>query len=222
MVLFGFLAGISTMELVAGVLVLPQRQTALAAKQAAEVDALSRGRLRLGVGVGWNAPEFEGLGTVFESRGPRLDEQIVLMRKLWREPVVNFDGSYHSVHGVGIAPLPAREIPLWIGAEKAARALRRVGEYGDGWMALGAPVPETAESLRIIREAAERVGRDPDAIGLQAWINFDDGDTARAAAEIDGWREFGATHIALSTRSGEPTSIQRHLDLAARGIGLFS
>jgi probable F420-dependent oxidoreductase len=124
-VLCGFLAAFTTIELVPGVLVLPQRQTALAAKQAAEIELLSSGRFRLGVGVGWNSPEFEGLGASFVDRGARLDEQIRLMRELWREAVVDFDGDFHSLHGVGIAPLPAREIPIWIGAERAPRALKQ-------------------------------------------------------------------------------------------------
>jgi probable F420-dependent oxidoreductase len=220
-VLCGFLAAFTTIELVPGVLVLPQRQTALAAKQAAEIELLSSGRFRLGVGVGWNSPEFEGLGASFVDRGARLDEQIRLMRELWREAVVDFDGDFHSLHGVGIAPLPAREIPIWIGAERAPRALKRVGRLGDGWMSMGPPVPETARSLDIIRIAAEEAGRDPHAIGLQAWVTVDAVDPDRAEREASGWRGFGATHIAINTRGAGPRSVSQHLDLAHSAIGML-
>ncbi|MDP9028547.1 MAG: LLM class F420-dependent oxidoreductase [Actinomycetota bacterium] len=220
-VLCGFLAAFATIELVPGVLVLPQRQTPLAAKQAAEIDLLSKGHFRLGVGVGWNSPEFEGLGASFVDRGARLDEQIVLMRRLWSEAVVDFDGEFHSLHGVGIAPLPDRTIPIWIGAERASRALKRVGRLGDGWMSMGPPIPETSRSLDIIRVAAEEAGRDPHAIGLQAWVTVGANDLDRAQREASGWRAFGATHIAINTRGDGPRSVSEHLDLAQRAIGLL-
>jgi probable F420-dependent oxidoreductase len=213
-VLCGFLAAFTSLELVPGVLVLPQRQTALAAKQAAEIDLLSGGRLRLGVGVGWNDPEFEGLGASFPDRGARLDEQVILMRRLWSEPIVNFDGDFHSLHGVGMAPLPTRTIPIWIGAEKAARALTRVGRLADGWMSMGPPIPETARSLEIIRAAAEQAGRDPDAIGLQAWVTMGDD----ASDEVAGWQRFGATHIAINTRGDGSRTVDEHLELARRAM----
>lgn len=222
LVLFEFIAGFSSLELVAGVLVLTQRQTALAAKQAAEVDLLSRGRLRLGVGVGWNAPEFEGLGAHFESRGRRLDEQIELMRRLWTETTVSFIGRDHLLRGVGIAPLPQqRPIPVWIAAETAPRALRRVGRLGDGWVAMGPPVPQVRDSLRIIRQAADAAQRDPDAIGIQAWVSVGDGDVTRARDEIAGWSRFGATHVAVNSRGTSPQSVREHLELARAAATAF-
>ncbi|MGH3489331.1 MAG: LLM class F420-dependent oxidoreductase, partial [Actinopolymorphaceae bacterium] len=134
-VLFGFLAGISSLELVTGVIVLPQRQTALVAKQAAEVDILTDGRSRLGVGIGWNTVEYEALGEDFHTRGRRMEEQIEVMRRLWTEPVLTFEGRDHRITAAGIAPLPVqRPVPIWLGAQSAPRSLRRAGRLGDGWM----------------------------------------------------------------------------------------
>src|SRR6516225_6966158 len=117
LVLFGYLAAVTSIELVTGIIILPQRQTALVAKQAAEVDLLSRGRLRLGVGLGWNAVEYEGLGKSFSDRGRRITEQVDLLRRLWTEESVSFDGAYEKVTGAGVAPLPVqRPIPVWFGA----------------------------------------------------------------------------------------------------------
>src|SRR3984885_9869785 len=131
LVTFGYLAAVTTsLELVTGILILPQRQTVLVAKQAAEVDLLSGGRLRLGIGLGWNAVEYEALGEDFSNRGKRCEEQVDLMRKLWTEPSVTFSGSYHHVTGAGLAPLPVqRPIPVWFGAS-SPRALRRAGRLG--------------------------------------------------------------------------------------------
>src|SRR5205807_8369428 len=132
-VLFGYLAAIISIELVTGIIILPQRQTVLAAKQAAEVDLLTGGRFRLGVGLGWNPVEYEALGKEFSNRGERLDEQVTLMRRLWAEPSVTHHGVHETVTGAGLAPLPVqRPIPVWFGAV-AERALRRVGRLGDGW-----------------------------------------------------------------------------------------
>src|SRR6266566_5149487 len=132
-VLFGYLAAITSLELVTGIIILPQRQTALAAKQAAEVDLLTGGRFRLGVGLGWNRVEYEALGKDFSNRGERLDEQVTLMRRLWSEPSVTHHGVHETVTGAGLAPLPVqRPIPVWLGAV-AERALRRDGRLGDGW-----------------------------------------------------------------------------------------
>ncbi len=219
LVLFGFISGFSTLELVAGVLVLPQRQTALVAKQAAEVDLLSGGRLRLGVGVGWNGPEYEGLGAEFDSRGRRIDEQIELLRRLWTTPSVRFEGDDHVLRGVGIAPLPVqRPIPLWIAAEKASRAMRRVGRLADGWMAMGPPTDEAERALATIRRAAVESGRDPDSIGVEANVSLGDGSVDRGVEEINGWRRIGATHVAINPRIGTPVSLKKNLELAARAM----
>jgi probable F420-dependent oxidoreductase len=223
LVLFGFLAAITRLELVAGVIVLPQRQAVVVAKQAAEIDLLSGGRLRLGVGIGWNSVEFEGIGAEFRSRGRRIDEQIAVMRALWADPVVDFQGQEHSLSGVGISPLPPRKtIAVWVGAETAPAAFRRVGRIADGWMAMGPPVAAARDALGTIRRAAEEAGRDPDSIGIQAWVDAGDRDFVRAREEIRGWTELGATHVAVSTRGGGPQAIEDHLAIACEVLGGFS
>jgi probable F420-dependent oxidoreductase len=214
MVLFGFLAGFSALELVTGVVVLPQRQTALVAKQATEVDLLTRGRFRLGVGIGWNRIEYEGMGAEFKTRGRRIEEQVELMRRLWTESVVDFAGREHRIAGAGIAPLPLqRPIPVWMGAETDPRAFERVGRMADGWMALGRPRAEAAGSIRMIRSAAERAGRDPLAIGVEAWVNAADGDIDRIALEVREWERLGATHVALNSRGPANRHIHAHLEV---------
>jgi probable F420-dependent oxidoreductase len=221
-VLLGFLAAFTTIELVPGVLVLPQRQAVLAAKQAAEVDLLSGGRLRLGVGIGWNIPEYEGLGADFPSRGRRIDEQILLLRRLWTEPSVTFTGEDHVLNGVGIAPLPVqRPIPIWIAAERAPKAFRRVGRLGDGWMAMGPPTDEARESFEIIRESARAAGRDPEAIGIEANVSLGDGDLQRGAEEIAGWHRIGATHVSVNTRSRGLISLDENLERAHAAMNLL-
>jgi probable F420-dependent oxidoreductase len=212
MVLFGFLSAISSLELVAGVIVLPQRQTALVAKQAAEIELLSRGRLRLGVGIGWNEPEYRGMGMPFASRGRRIDEQIAVMRRLWAEEGVSFEGSDHRLDAVGIAPRPSAPVPVWIGAERARRAFERVGRLGDGWMAMGRPTDAAREAKQVIRAAATEAGRDPDAIGVQAWVDLDDG--LHTAEAIEGWRDIGATHIAMNTRRRGTITLEENMTLA--------
>jgi probable F420-dependent oxidoreductase len=212
MVLFGYLAAVVPgLELVAGVLVLPQRQTALAAKQAAEVDILTGGRFRLGVGLGWNYVEFEALGEEFRNRGRRAEEQIEVLRRLWTEPVVEFNGRYHSIPRAGINPLPVqRPIPIWIGGSAEA-ALRRAARLADGFFPqrpLEGGWPRTMEQFRTwVAEA----GRDPDTIGVEARVDVSAGtaDDWRAAAEE--WRALGATHISLTTMRGGLAGADAHI-----------
>jgi probable F420-dependent oxidoreductase len=198
-VLFGYLAAITTeLELVTGVLVLPQRQTALVAKQAAEVDVLSGGRLRLGVGIGWNQVEYDALGVPFEKRAARLTQQVELLRKLWADPVISYDGDFDHVEEAGLNPLPGREIPIWFGGGAEA-VLRRTGRIGDGWMPQSAPDDNARRQVAMIREAAEKAGRDPDSVGIEARL------TLGAVPEQDwrefaeGWRDLGATHLCVNT-----------------------
>jgi len=198
-VLFGYMAAITTqLELVTGVLVLPQRQTALVAKQAAEVDVLSRGRLRLGVGIGWNYVEYQALGVPFEKRGARLTQQVGLLRKLWAEPVVTHQDKFHDVEEAGLNPLPQRQIPIWFGG-RADAVLRRTGQIGDGWMPQWAPDDQAREQIAAIRRAAEDAGRDPDAIGIEARLTLSAVPQQDWRAYADGWRELGATHLCVNT-----------------------
>jgi probable F420-dependent oxidoreductase len=200
-VLFGYLAGVTArIELVTGVLVLPQRQTALVAKQAAEVDVLSGGRLRLGVGVGWNDVEYEALGEDFRDRGRRIEEQIALLRALWTNPVVDFEGRWHRISEAGINPLPVqRPIPVWLGGQ-AEPVLRRIGAMGDGWFPQMLPDAGAAEMLNRLRGYAADAGRDPDRIGVEPRVEKRYGEPSEWPALIDGWRELGATHMGVSTR----------------------
>jgi probable F420-dependent oxidoreductase len=200
-VLFGYMAAITTtLELVTGVLVLPQRQTALVAKQAAEVDVLSGGRLRLGVGIGWNQVEYDALGVPFEKRGARLTEQVGLLRKLWADPVISYDGTFDHVQEAGLNPLPGRAIPIWFGGGADA-VLRRTGRIGDGWMPQSAPDDNARRQLALIRQSAEAAGRDPADIGIEARLTLGAVPEQDWRAFADGWRDLGATHLCVNTMS---------------------
>jgi probable F420-dependent oxidoreductase len=177
--LFSHLAAITTrVGFVTSVLVLPQRQTALLAKQVATVDRLSGGRLRLAVGAGWNAAEYEGLGAEFDTRRDRLEEQVEVMRRLWSEPLVSFDGKFHHLDGVGINPLPDHPIPIYLGTGAADPVLRRVVRAGDGWMPLLIPGLDrisVADGVRRLRELCEEAGRDPATVPIHGRVYLGDG-----------------------------------------------
>ncbi len=216
-VMFGYLAAVTSLELVTGIIILPQRQTALVAKQAAEVDLLSGGRLRLGVGLGWNAVEYEALGQDFSRRGRRLDEQIELLRRLWTERAVTFDGTFDRVTAAGLAPLPVqRPIPIWVGAV-AEPALRRVGRLADGWFPQVPPGPRLDEAWAVVRRAAQDAGRDPDAIGVEGRISWsEDGGIEQLVDHAGRWRDAGATHLAINTMNAGLDSLDAHLDVLTR------
>ena len=211
LVTFGYLAAVTTtLEFVTGVLILPQRQTVLVAKQAAEVDLLSGGRLRLGVGLGWNAVEYEALGEDFSTRGKRCDEQVALMRKLWTEPSVSYDGDYHRVTGAGLAPLPIqRPIPVWFGAS-SPRALRRAGRLGDGWFPMVAPGPKLERARQEVAQAATDAGRDPALIGMQGQVSWN-GNTDDLAEGLQSWAGAGASHASVNTMNAGLESVDQHL-----------
>ena len=215
-VLFGYLAAVTSLELVTGIIILPQRQTVLAAKQAAEVDLLTGGRFRLGVGLGWNRVEYEALGKDFSNRGERLDEQVTLMRRLWTERTVTHHGTHETVTGAGLAPLPVRRpIPVWFGAV-AQRALQRVGRLGDGWFPQVPPGDRLEEARAIVRQAAIEAGRDPDALGMEGRISWETGDVDRLARQAGKWRDAGATHIAINTMGAGLVSVDDHLAALAK------
>ncbi|MCA1647844.1 MAG: LLM class F420-dependent oxidoreductase [Chloroflexi bacterium] len=202
-VLFGYLAAVAPeLELVTGVIILPQRQAVLVAKQAAEVDVLTGGKLRLGVGIGWNPVEYEGLGMDFHNRGRRLQEQIEVMRRLWTEPTVTFDGRDHRITAAGIEPMPIqRPIPIWIGGSAEA-ALKRTAELADGYFPqrpLEGGWPATMAKIRGWLEAA---GRDPATFGIEARVHASRGTPDDWHAEAEQWRALGATHLSIDTVRG--------------------
>lgn len=216
LVLFGYLAAMTTLELVTGILILPQRQTALVAKQAAEVDLLTGGRFRLGVGVGWNAVEYQALGTSFSDRGPRLAEQVALLRELWTERSVSFEGRHEQVRGAGIAPLPVqRPIPIWFGASSPP-AYRRAGALGDGWFPLVQPGPELDEARRHVAQGARDAGRDPAALGMEGRIRIAGLDADAIRSRARAWAAAGATHLSLDTMGAGLRGAEEHVGALER------
>lgn len=211
MVMFGFMAAITRLEFVTGIIILPQRQTALAAKQAAEVDLLSEGRFRFGVGIGWNAVEYEALGQSFTERGARLEEQFPLLRSLWTEQAVTFDGRFDHITAAGLAPLPVqRPIPIWIGGASAP-AYRRMGRLADGWFPQVRPGPDLDVALETIRASAVEAGRDPSTIGMEGRVSWDPTDPDKFVRQVEKWREYGATHLGIDTMYRDLGGIDGHL-----------
>jgi probable F420-dependent oxidoreductase len=196
--LFAFLAGVTKrIELTTGIVILPQRQTALVAKQAAEVDLLSGQRLRLGVGIGWNFTEYEALNEDFRTRGARQEEQITVLRKLWTEELVTFQGRWHSLDRVGINPRPARPIPIWIGGGFKEPLLRRVARFADGWMPLLAPGQDAAPIVDRLRHHLAQEGRDIASLGLQANVRTEVARETDLLNEARHLRSVGVTHLGM-------------------------
>jgi probable F420-dependent oxidoreductase len=215
LVLFGFAAAITQLELVTSVIILPQRQTALVAKQAAQVDLLTEGRFRLGVGVGWNAVEYEALGEDFARRGQREEEQIELLRRLWTEPSVTFAGRFDTITGAGLAPLPVqRPIPIWLGGASDA-AYRRMGRLADGWFPQVPPDDRLERALEIIAEAAVTAGRDPGSIGMEGRVSWGSDGVTKVVDQAGRWRDAGASHLAVNTMGAGFERIGDHLEALA-------
>jgi probable F420-dependent oxidoreductase len=216
LVFYGFLAAITHMELVTGIIVAPQRQTALLAKQAAEVDILSEGRFRLGIAAGWNAVEYEGLGQDFSTRGKRLDEQIGLLRRLWTERSVTHEGPFDRIVGAGLAPLPIqRPIPIWLGGASPG-AYRRMGRLADGWFPRVEPGPDLDAALDAIATAAVEAGRDPASIGMNGRIRPGARATNDLVRNAQQWRDAGATHVSVDTMGSELAGLEAHLGALAK------
>ncbi len=215
-VVFGYLAAVTTLELVTGIIILPQRQTALVAKQAAEVDLLTRGRFRLGVGLGWNAVEYEALGKDFSNRGKRSEEQVALLRRLWTEQTVTFDGQFERVTGAGLAPMPLqRPIPIWFGAATPP-ALARAGRLGDGWFPMVPPGPRLDEARAIVETAARDAGRDPATIGMEGRVSLGPDGVGKVVDHLGRWRAAGATHVAVNTMNAGLGPVDAHLDVLTK------
>jgi probable F420-dependent oxidoreductase len=206
-VLYGYLSALTQrLELVTAVIILGQRSTALVAKQAAEVDVLSNGRFRLGVGTGWNPVEYEALNENFHNRGKRSEEQIAVMRALWTQEIVNFEGRWHTIRHAGLNPLPVqRPIPVWLGG-RAEAVVERVGRLADGWFPQFAPDDAGRETLERMRGYARAAGRDPAEIGIEGRISLQGTTPDMRAKEASAWRELGATHLSVNTmRAGLKT-----------------
>jgi probable F420-dependent oxidoreductase len=204
-VLFGFLAGVTAkIQFTTGVIILPQRQTVLVAKQAAALDVLSNGRVRLGIGIGWNPVEYEALGTNFQDRGLRSEEQVHVLRELWTRELVTLEGRWHTITAAGLKPMPVqRPIPIWFGGSDE-RVLKRAAQLGDGWFPLLGPDTKCRGMIERLRAYARDAGRDPDAFGVEGRIALgEDIDTSGARQrwleQIAAWNSLGASHVSLNT-----------------------
>lgn len=199
-VLFSYLSGLTqNIEFVTGVLILPQRQTALVAKQAASIDVLSNGRMRLGVGVGWNEVEYIGLNEDFHTRGKRQEEQIEVLRKLWTEPAVTFKGRWHDIPNAGINPLPVRRpIPIWVGAYADA-GIQRAARIADGYFPNARPPEMERENMDKLKGYLREAGRDPGTFPIEARVSLRNGDADVLRRQVEEWRDMGATHLDIIT-----------------------
>ena len=215
-VLFGYMAGITRqLEFVTGIIILPQRQTVLVAKQATEVDVLSKGRFRLGVGIGWNDVEYQALGQDFRTRGARSEEQIALLRLLFSQESVTFEGRWDHVHEAGLNPLPIhRSIPIWIGGSAEA-ILRRVARLGDGWFPQ-MPPDKARPMIERLHAFAREEGRDPATIGIEARVSIAGKDEEAWISEVRAWQELGATHLAVNTMGAGLQGANDHIDAIRR------
>jgi probable F420-dependent oxidoreductase len=209
------IAALTRLELLTCVMVLPQRQTALVAKQAATLDHLSGGRLRLGVGIGWNEVEYRALGTTFRDRSRRFDDQIELLRELWTRPVVDWDSDHHRIDRAGINPLPPRRIPIWLGTLAQSEApLHRIGRLADGWIITAIEPGDELRAIKaVVDDAARAAGRDPADLGFEGRVRIRrHEDLAALPGRLEAWAELGATHVAVETRRLRLTN-QEHTEL---------
>jgi probable F420-dependent oxidoreductase len=221
LVMFAYLAGCTELAFATSILIGPQRQTALLAKQAAEVDILCGGRFRLGLGIGWNKVEYDVLGPNFAERGAILEEQIAVLRQLWATGSVTFEGRYHHMEAVGLAPLPVqRPIPIWIGAFAPA-ALRRVGRLADGWFPQARPGGGLEEALEIVHESARGAGRDPAAILFEGRADYRPDDPEKVALHTARWVEAGATSLSINTMGAGLAGADDHIAALTTVAGLL-
>jgi probable F420-dependent oxidoreductase len=223
-VLFGFMAGVThKIEFVPGVIILPQRQTALAAKQAAALDVLSGGRLRLGVGLGWNEVEYVALNQDFHTRGRRIEEQIAVMRQLWTQPLVNFAGRWHTLPDAGLNPLPVqRPIPVWLGGTAEA-AIKRLARLADGWLMNFRSLADARPALDLLDRFLAEANRARPGFGLEPRLPYGDGNPDRWTAAVDEWRAVGATHLSFNTMGKGFSTPAAHLaaiQAFAKAVGL--
>lgn len=214
LVMLGYLAALTTrLEFATAILILPQRPAVLVAKQLAELDVLSGGRLRAGIGIGWNALEFEALGQSFKNRARRMEEQIELMRALWTQEIVSFDGKYHQIGAAGINPLPVQQpIPVWFGAFETP-AIQRAGRLGDGWFINPRIKPDEGKAeIEVFQSAAREVGRDPSTLGMDATLHYGQRGDNELAAEAEEWRALGVSHLTVRTMYSDLNTVDEHLE----------
>jgi len=220
-ILFSYLAGLThKIEFATGILILPQRQTALVAKQATTLDVLCNGRLRLGVGIGWNEVEYVALGENFHNRGKRIEEQVALLRQLWTQPLVKFEGRWHNIPDAGINPLPIRRpIPIWFGGSDD-RVIRRMALLGDGWMPGTRPIEQMRPLLDKLAQYLAEAGRERASFGIDARLNL-------SQVEPDGWIDFlhtwdelGATHLTVNTMGCGFETTFTHIEALKRFAGM--
>jgi probable F420-dependent oxidoreductase len=225
LVLLGLYAGwTQRIGLMTGVIVAPSRPTLLLAKQAATVDVLSGGRLRLGLGVGWNQDEFTAMGADFQDRGAHIEEQMAVLRELWTKPQVSFEGRWHTIHNATMPPLPVqRPIPLWLGGQAEA-VLRRVGRLADGWIPVDVDPTDAASYDQLQQQIArlygyaEAAGRPRAAVGIEAQggIEVEHGTEANWALRVERWRALGATHLSVNTMGAGLASVDAHIEMLRR------
>ncbi|MDQ3656170.1 MAG: LLM class F420-dependent oxidoreductase [Chloroflexota bacterium] len=221
-VLFGYLAAIvPDLEMVTGVLILPQRQTALVAKQAATLDLLTAGKTRIGVGIGWNDIEYQGLGETFGNRGKRLEEQMDVLRRLWTDEIVSYDGTWHTIDHAGLAPMPAqRPIPIWIGGS-AEIAVRRAARLADGFFPNSGTQETYERIMAILQDELGRTGRDPATFGIEPRISVAVTKPDDWKRSYSWWREQGVSHITVNTMGGHFTSVDQHLDALGHAMTIL-
>ncbi len=211
--LFSFMAAVTEkLEFATGILILPQRQTVLAAKQAATLDVLSNGRLRLGIGLGWNEPEYTALGENFHNRGHRIEEQVSVMRQLWTQPLVNFRGRWHNIPDAGINPLPIQQpIPIWFGGH-ADPVLHRIARIGDGWIPNYRTAEDAEKAFALLDKYLDQAGRTRSEIGIEPRIRYADGTPDSWEQLLDDWQEAGVSHLSFNTMQVGFDTPRKHID----------
>ena len=208
---FAFIAAVTkNLDMITTVMILPQRQTVLVAKQAAELAILSNNRFKLGIGVGWNAVEYDGLNENFKNRGKRQAEQVELMRLLWESEVLEYKGDYHHIDKASLNPRPSKNVPIWFGGG-APQLIERCADLGDGWIPLMGPNEAARNTLEEIRAKREAKGLDWNNFGVQAQAQYAGGDPDRWNKHAEKWRDLGASHLAVATHNAEPTNVDGHL-----------
>jgi probable F420-dependent oxidoreductase len=217
LILFSYLAGVTTkLAFITGIIILPQRETVLFAKQAASLDGLCGGRLRLGVALGWNKVEYISQNKDFHNRGTRFEEQIDVLRKLWTSELVTYNGRWHTIPDAGLNPLPIQQpIPLWFGGH-ADPVLYRVAKLSDGWLPNYRSAEDAAHALAQLRTYAEDAGRRMDQIGIEPRLRYESGDPSVWQDLAEGWRSAGATHLTVITMGAGFFTPQAHIQAITR------